>query len=333
MPYTIKTISIIGNGGWGTTLAIHLAKHNHRVILWGPFDDYVKQTAKTRISKDFLPGYTIPRSVFLTSDLNYSVNASDLIILATPMQFLSQTLDKIKTYPLHKKYFLSVIKGIDPQSFHTVSQLVKKKLGPVPFAVLSGPTIAHELAAGKATTAVVASVNKDLSLAIQKIFNSSQFRIYTSTDVLGVEIGGSIKNVIAIACGVCDGLGLGTNAKSAVLSRGLAEITRLGIALGGKKETFYGLSCLGDLATTCFSPTSRNRSVGEALGRGKNIKFVLKQMRMVAEGVETSKAVYRLSKKTKIPMPISQQVYKVIFQQKSPRKALVDLMDRQVKPE
>ena len=333
MKSTIKKISIIGDGGWGTTLAIHLSKQGHDVVLWCPFEAYVKETAKTRINKNFLPGYKIPKSVALTSDLGSAINRSDLIVLATPFQYLSLTLKKIKETSYHKKQFLSVIKGIDPQTFQTVSEIVKHELGNVPLAVLSGPTIASELAAGKATTAVVASISKSLASSVQETFNAPDFRIYTSPDVVGVEIGGSIKNVIAIACGVCDGLGLGTNAKAAILTRGLTEITRLGVALGGKRETFYGLSCLGDLATTCFSPNSRNRCVGEALGKGKSIKTILSKMHMVAEGVETSKAVYRLGKQTKIPMPIVEQVYKIIFESKKPRLALNDLMDRQLKAE
>lgn len=328
-----KTISIIGDGGWGTTLAIHLSRQGHQVVLWGPFEDYVKSTAKTRVNKTFLPGYKIPKNVLLTSDLDLAVEASGLIVLATPFQYLAQTLKRIKTTAYQKKQFLSVIKGIDPQTFQTVFEVVKDHLGGVSFAVLSGPTIAGELAAGMATTAVVASSSKPLAVSIQETFNSSEFRIYTSSDVVGVEIGGSIKNVIAIACGVCDGLGLGTNAKAAILTRGLTEITRLGVALGGKRDTFYGLSCLGDLATTCFSPNSRNRCVGEALGKGKSIKSVLGGMRMVAEGVETSKAVYFLAKNTKIPMPIVEQVYKIIFENKKPGVALNDLMDRQLKAE
>ena len=333
MKSTIKKISIIGDGGWGTTLAIHLSKQGHGVTLWGPFEEYVKIVSKSRVNINFLPGYKIPNNIFLTSDLTQAIDASEIIVLAIPFQYLAQTLVKVKETSFKKKQFVSVIKGIDPQTFQTVSEIVRHHLGQVSFAVLSGPTIASELAAGKATTAVVAGTSKPLVLHIQETFNSNEFRIYTSHDVLGLEIGGSIKNVIAIACGVCDGLGLGTNAKAAILTRGLTEITRLGIALGGKKETFYGLSCLGDLATTCFSATSRNRCVGEALGKGKSIKTILSKMHMVAEGVETSKAVYRLAKQTKIPMPISEQVYKIIFESKKPQLALNDLMDRQVRSE
>lgn len=331
----IRKISIIGDGGWGATLAIHLAKKKYPVTLWGAFPDYVAEVKKTRESKKFLPGYRIPSSVDLTFNIADAIAFGDLIILASPSEYLTDVLRKIKSSKVsyRKKVFLSVVKGIHPVSFKRMSQIIKEELGNVSLAVLSGPTIAGEVAAGLATTAVIACSHPDLAKQIQNIIHSKTFRIYTNNDVVGTEIGGSIKNVIAIACGVCDGLGLGSNAKAAVLTRGLAEITRLGVALGGKKETFYGLTGLGDLVTTCVSPKSRNRSVGEALGKGARIKEVLGAMSMVAEGVVTSKAVYRLSHRMKIPMPISEQVYKIVFEGKNSRKAMQDLMTRQVKPE
>ncbi len=329
----MRTISIIGDGGWGTTLAIYLAKKKHPVFLWGAFPDYVSLVARTRENKKFLPGHKIPRGVVLTADLQEAVSKADLIVLACPSEYLIPTLNKIKSCSYQGKSFLSVIKGIHPVSFKRMSVIVRDVLGPVPLAVLSGPTIAGELAAGIVTTAVVASGNQRLAGNIQGIFSSPIFRIYTNTDVIGVEIGGSVKNVIALACGVCDGLGLGTNAKAAILTRGLAEITRLGTAMGGRIETFYGLSGLGDLTTTCFSPNSRNRMVGQKLGEGKSIRAVLKGMNAVAEGIVTAKAVYRLSKARNIPMPIVTEVYKIIVLNKNPRKAMADLMGRSPKPE
>ncbi len=329
----MRTISIIGDGGWGTTLAIYLAKKKYPVFLWGAFSDHVSLVARTRENKKFLPGPKIPRSVILTADMREAVSKADLIVLACPSEYLIPTLNKIESCPYQGKSFLSVIKGIHPISFKRMSVIVRDVLGPVPLAVLSGPTIAKELAAGIVTTAVVASGDRRLAGNIQNIFSSPIFRIYTNTDVIGVEIGGSVKNVIALACGVCDGLGLGTNAKAAILTRGLAEIARLGTAMGGRIETFYGLSGLGDLATTCFSPNSRNRMVGQKLGEGKSIHAVLKGMSAVAEGIVTAKAVYRLSKSRNIPMPIVAEVYKIIVLNKNPRKAMADLMGRAPKPE
>lgn len=329
----MRTISIIGDGGWGTTLAIYLAKKKYPVFLWGAFPDYVSLVARTRENKKFLPGHKIPRSIVLTADMREAVSKTDLIVLACPSEYLIRTLNKIKSCPYQGKSFLSVIKGLHPVSFKRMSVIVRDVLGPVPLAVLSGPTIAGELAAGIVTTAVAASGDRGLAGKIQNIFSSSIFRIYTNTDVIGVEIGGSVKNVIALACGVCDGLGLGTNAKAAILTRGLAEITRLGTAMGGRIKTFYGLSGLGDLATTCFNPNSRNRMVGQQLGEGKSIRAVLKGMNAVAEGVVTAKAVYRLSKTKNIPMPIVTEVYKIIVLNKDPRRAMADLMGRAPKPE
>ncbi len=329
----IKTISVIGDGGWGTTLAIHLAKQKYAVCLWGAFPDYVAQVAQSRENKKFLPGYKIPRQVHVTSDLQTAIVFGDLIVIASPSEYLTDTVRKIQKTAYHGKVFVSVVKGIHPESFKRMSQIIQEHLPGIKLAVLSGPTIAGEMASGIATTAVVACRDTALAKSIQKIFNSPTFRIYTNRDVAGVEIGGSIKNVIAVACGICDGLKLGTNAKAAIVTRGLAEITRLGIALGGQRESFYGLAGLGDLITTCFSPNSRNRTVGEAIGRGESLKKILSGMHAVAEGIVTAKAVYRLSRAKKIPMPIVEQVYKIVFQHKNPQKAMADLMGRSLKSE
>ena len=228
---------------------------------------------------------------------------------------------------------LSVIKGIDTVKLLRMSQIIEKELGKIPLAVLSGPTIAGELARRQPTTAVIAAKDPRIAKDLQAVFNSDIFRIYTNPDVAGVEIGGSLKNVIAIACGVCDGLGFGTNAKAAILTRGLNEMAQLGKALGAKSSTFYGLTGLGDLVTTCVNAKSRNRSVGEALGQGKSIDEILSSMSMVAEGVETVKAAYKLGKKFKVPMPITNEVYNIIYKNKKPRQAVSDLMQREMKAE
>lgn len=329
----IRSISIIGDGGWGTTLAIHLARKNFPVTLWGPFPDYLQQINCTRMNIKFLPGIPIPLSVNLTSDLAMAVKNSELIVLAIPSQYFVEVLKKIKPVKSSENIFLSVIKGIDYKTGLRMSQLIRRELSPVPTAVLSGPTIALEVAKGIPTTAVVSSQDMRLAASIQKIFNSPTFRIYTNPDIIGVELGGSLKNIIAIACGVCDGLGFGTNAKAAILTRGLVEIARLGTTMGAKAKTFAGLTGLGDLVTTCVSPQSRNRSVGEQLGKGRSLLQIMENMNMVAEGVETVKAAYRLSRKYKIPMPITTEVYNIIYKQKPPQKAVNDLMTRQIKAE
>lgn len=329
----IRKVSIIGDGGWGTTLAIHLSRKKYPVMLWGAFPANIAQIAQKRENKKFLPGYKIPSQVRLTSDIDEAIEFGDLVVLSVPSEYLTGTLKKIQETSYKGKVFVSVVKGVHPGSFKRMSEIIHDHLPHVPLVVLSGPTIALEVAAGIPTTAVAACGNEKLAVSIQKVFNSDTFRIYTNTDVVGVEIGGSVKNVIALACGICDGLKLGTNTKAAILTRGLTEITRLGMALGGRKETFYGLAGLGDLATTCFSPNSRNRTVGEALGHGQKIKDVLGRMNAVAEGVITARAVYHLARKKKIPMPIVTEVYRIIFENKSAKSAMKDLMGRSLKSE
>lgn len=329
----IPNIAIIGDGGWGTTLAVYLARKEYPVKLWGAFPEYVQQVRETRVNRKFLPGVEIPQSVDIISDISEAVLESEIIVLAVPSQFLRPVLKKIKKFKFKNKIVVSVVKGIETTTLMTVSQIIKDVLGPVPFAVLSGPTIAGEVAKGIPTTAVVASKSSKIAKSIQEIFNSDTFRIYTNSDVAGVEIGGSLKNVIAISCGICDGLGYGTNTKAAIVTRGLAEIAQLGKKLGAKPQTFSGLTGLGDLITTCFSPQSRNRTVGEQLGKGTPVASILNSMSMVAEGVDTAKAAYRLSIKHKIPMPITTEVYNILFKNKPPKDAVTDLMTRKTKTE
>ena len=335
MSKKIHNIGVIGDGSWGTTLAVYLAKRGYPVKLWGPFPEYIRQMRQDHYNPKFLPGIRFPQELELVEKLDVVLNGSDLIVFATPSQYAAKVLIKIRKtgVKLSKRIFLSVTKGIEKTRLRRISELVRAELGNVPFAVLSGPTIAAEVAKGIPTTAVVASKNMRTAGKVQGVFNSDSFRIYTNTDVIGVELGGSIKNIIAIACGVCDGLGLGTNAKAAIVTRGIAEMARLGTALGGKAKTFAGLTGVGDLVTTCFSPQSRNRSVGEQLGAGKSIKQILGSMDMVAEGVETAKGVYKLSKKYKVPMPITAEVYQIIVKNKKPGDALTALMNRKAKAE
>ncbi len=335
MKQKIQNISVIGDGGWGTTLALYLVRRDYPVKLWGPFPEYVETVTRTRYNSKFLPGVQLPKELCITSDLQEALDSCDLIVFAAPSKYTPSILKRIKKTKINlsKKIFLSVTKGIDTTKLLRISEIIQKELGNIPLAVLSGPTIASEVAKGIPSTAVVASKKISIAKAVQAIFNSETFRIYTNTDVVGVEMGGSIKNIIAVACGVCDGLGLGTNTKAALLTRGLAEMARLGKALGGREKTFAGLTGLGDLVTTCFSPKSRNRSVGEKLGRGSPIKAIMSSMEMVAEGVETVKAAYKLSRKYHIAMPITTEVYKIIYQNKSPSKAVKNLMKRQIKSE
>ncbi|MFA5004648.1 MAG: NAD(P)H-dependent glycerol-3-phosphate dehydrogenase [Candidatus Omnitrophota bacterium] len=327
-------IGILGDGGWGTTLAVLLSAKGLDVTLWGAFSDYTQQMSRTRLNPRFLPGVKLPRKIKLTNDLKAAVTDKEIIVLAVPSQYTRAVLKKIRLNKCAGKcIYLSVTKGIEVGTLKRISEVIKEELGPVKIAVLSGPTIAGEVARGIPTTAVVASPDKKIRKYIQEVFNTGSFRVYTNPDVIGVELGGSLKNVIAIACGVSDGLKFGTNTKAAILSRGLAEISRLGSAMGARHKTFSGISGLGDLVTTCISTQSRNRFVGEQIGKGRTLKEISKHMQMIAEGVPTAKSAYTLSLKYKVQMPITREVYMLLYRNKSPRQAVVDLMSRQSKEE
>lgn len=327
-------IAILGDGGWGTTLAILLHRKGFKVNLWGAFADYVRYLGKKRVNTRFLPGIRIPKGIEITHNLRRVLGDKGLIILAIPSQYLRRVLRRFKTVDDNREaIYLSAIKGIEMGTLKRMSEVIHDELGKVKLAVLSGPTIAHEVVCGIPTTCVIASADEDLRKYLQDIFMTDRFRIYTNDDVIGVELGGSLKNIIAIACGISDGLRFGTNTKAALLGRGLAEISRLGQALGAREETFSGISGLGDLVTTCISPYSRNRFVGEQIGKGKNLKQVIRHMEMVAEGIPTTKSAYALSLKYKVDMPITKEVYAVLYKNKSPKRAVKDLMTREKKEE
>jgi len=330
---SFKKITVLGDGGWGTTLAILLYRKGLRVTLWSSFPDYARFLDRKRVNANFLKSVKIPRPIRITADLKEAL-ASDLVILAVPSQYLRKVLLKgAKFYNREKVPIVSVVKGIENTSLLTSSELISRLWRPPMMAVLSGPTIAQEVAHGIPTTAVISSRNRDFMRRIQDLFMTPGFRIYTNPDVMGVELGGSLKNVIAIACGISDGLGFGTNTKAAIVSRGLAEMSRLGVAMGAKKETFSGLSGLGDLATTCFNPLSRNHFVGEKIGKGFTLRQVIAHMKMVAEGVPTAKAAHGLGRKFKVELPIINEIYHVLFNNRSPKLAVKNLMLRQKKAE
>jgi glycerol-3-phosphate dehydrogenase (NAD(P)+) len=326
-------ICIVGDGGWGTTLAALLSKKGFDVSVWGAFPDYVEEVRESRENVRFLPGVRIPEKVRLTSDMDEALRGKDIVVLAVPSQFMRGVLMMLKMEDLAGKAFVSVTKGIENDTLKRMSEVVREILGAVPLAVLSGPTIALEIANGAPTTAVVASDDAGLALRVQDLFMTERFRIYTSDDVTGVELGGSLKNIIAIAAGASDAMGYGTNAKAALLTRGLVEMVRLGVAMGAKRDTFYGLSGLGDLTTTCISQYSRNRWLGEEIGRGKRLGDVLKGTSMVVEGVATTRSVRDLSQRYGVEMPIASEIYRVLYENKDPKKAVRDLMTRSPKTE
>jgi len=329
-----EKVSIIGAGSWGTTLGVVLSKKGVAVALHSVFKDHNLEMQRVRENKLFLKGVKFPRRLQVNPSLK-EVLESGIVIIAIPVKFISGTLNKIKKHKifLKNKIFVSVSKGIEAKSLKRVSQLIEKELKVSKVAVLSGPNIAHEVLRGVPSTSILACKNRSIGKKLQLLFNTSTFRIYLHKDVAGVELGGALKNIIALSCGISDGLGFGTNTKAALATRGLAEITRLGEKLGANTSTFWGISGLGDLVTTCFSPYSRNRLVGEEIGKGKKLSEIIRKMKMVAEGVETVKSAFRLSKKLNVDMPITRQVYAVLYQGKSPKKAVTDLMTRPLKAE
>lgn len=329
-------ISVLGAGGWGTTLAIILHYNGHNVTLWEYKKGYAKLLAKKRDNELYLPGIKIPEEIIITHDFEESTSKMNLIILAVPSQFLRSVIKKASYSDIKNSILVSVAKGIEIKSLLTMSQMLKDVfpgLDDSQIGVLSGPSHAEEVSRRIPTAVVAASKDLDTSKTIQSSFITSYFRVYSSKDILGVELGGAFKNVIAIGAGIIDGAKFGDNTKAAIMTRGIAEISRLGVAMGAEPETFAGLSGMGDLIVTCMSKHSRNRYVGEQIGAGRKLKQVLKSMDMVAEGVETSRSASQLSKKHNVETPITNEVYKILFEEKDPVKATTDLMTRDMKTE
>ena len=329
----LRRVSVLGDGGWGTCLGILLSAQGHRVTLWGAFADYVGEMRRTGENKKFLPGVKLPPELNLTADLAESWDGCEVLVVAVPSQYLRQVLQRCAGGPWDKVLAVSVVKGVDPETLQRMSELIRATVPAKRLAVLSGPTISYEVARGVPTTAVAASEDAAAARETQELFTADAFRVYTSGDVVGVELGGALKNVIAIASGAADGLGMGTNTKAALVTRGLAEISRLGVAMGAQEKTFAGLSGLGDLITTCFSPHSRNRTLGEAIGKGKSLAEVTGGMVQVAEGVTSAKSGHALSKKYRVEMPITTSVYQVLYEGRSAKETVQGLMLRPPKPE
>lgn len=319
-------VTVVGDGGWGTTLAIHLSHLGHQVAWWGAFPDYLKVLASKRENVKYLPGVPIPKTVRIVPDLCAAVTPSQILVLAVPSQHMRSVARKLCNIPLKGKVLVSVAKGIEQRSLKRMSEVLKDELPGARLAVLSGPNIAFEIAAGQPASAVVASDRSADAITVQRMLLSERFRVYTSADVAGVELGGALKNPIAIAAGISDGLGFGSNAKAALITRGIAEMARLGTALGAKPATFWGLSGLGDLITTCIS--GRNHWLGEQLGKGHTLKQVLGSTPMVIEGVDTCRAALALARLRGIELPIMQQVHAILFQGRTPKTALQRLMRR-----
>jgi len=328
-------ITILGAGNWGTTLAVMLAEKGFRVGLWEFRPDAARKVQQERENKEFLPGIRLPDQILVSSNVQEVLTDSQAVFWVLPSSVLRSVCQSIKAVLNDEILMVSAIKGIEVSSLMRCSQVLDQELGRKSsrLAVLSGPNIAPEIARHMPSTSVVAAERPEDAKMVQEMLMSSYFRMYTSDDLVGLELGGSLKNIIAIASGITDGLGLGANTKGALLTRGLAEIARLGVALGARPETFAGLSGMGDMITTCFSQQSRNRSVGQQIGQGRKLADILGTMSMVAEGVETTRAAYRLSQKHNVEMPITYQMYLVLFEGKAPADALKDLMGRDAKAE
>ncbi len=329
-------ISVLGAGGWGTTLAILLHYNGHIVTLREYDKHYVKALNKARLNEKFLPGIKIPEEIKIIHDLEEATTNKNLIVLAVPSQFLRGVIKEVNFINIKDSILVSVAKGIENNSLMTMSQMIKDvfpQINSDQIGALSGPSHAEEVSRRIPTAVVAASQSIETSKSIQAAFITSYFRVYGSTDVCGVELGGAFKNIIAIGAGIVDGAKFGDNTKAAIMTRGIAEISRLGVAMGASPETFAGLSGMGDLIVTCMSRHSRNRYVGEQIGAGKKLKQVLKSMQMIAEGVETSRSATKLSKKNGIETPITDEVYKILFEDKDPVKATTDLMTRDMKME
>lgn len=329
-------ICILGSGGWGTALGIILHNNRHKVTLWEFDKEYAHTLSEFRENFYYLPKIKIPEKIAITSDIQSAVEGKELIVVATPTQYIRSVIEKIKDIDFKNRVILSVSKGIENHTLMTVSQIFQNVFNNIDkrnITVLSGPSHAEEAAKQIPTAVAAAGFDEKNTEIVQKAFSNKYFRVYKSSDVVGVELGGALKNVIAIAAGIADGAGFGDNTKAAIMTRGLREITRFGMRFGAQEHTFMGLSGIGDLIVTCMSKHSRNRFVGEEVGKGKKLKQVLAEMKMVAEGVATTESTHELAKKLGVELPIIEQVYKVLFQGKDPHHATEKLMTRNLKDE
>jgi glycerol-3-phosphate dehydrogenase (NAD(P)+) len=326
-------ITIIGDGGWGTATGLLLSSYGHTVTLWGPFPEYLDEIRAKQENTRFLPGVPLPDALRWTSDPAEAAAGAEAVVLASPSKFFGGVCEKFKGFIPPGTLVVSLTKGLCEATHCRMSELAQEILGLDTIAVLSGPSHAEEVARKIPTAVVAASEDEAVAKRVQQLFSGPLFRVYTSTDPLGVEIGGAVKNVIAIAVGASDGLGFGDNTRAALITRGLAEITRFGIALGARPETFAGLSGIGDLIVTCTSRHSRNHSVGERLGRGESIDAILGSMKMVAEGVWNSKVIHLLGGARGVEMPITDIVHALCYEGFSARTAVETLMTRDMKPE
>lgn len=328
-------VGIIGAGSFGTALALVLNQNRHNVTCWSFEEEIVAEVKSKGTNEKYLPGVKIPGDVRVISSLEKTVQNKDVILMAIPSQVVRNVLKKMKNFVPANSIWVSVAKGIENKTLLRVTQVINQeaKVENSNIVALSGPSHAEEVSRKIPTAIVSASSSLKSAEIVQNLFTTPYFRVYTSADIIGAELGGALKNIIALAAGICDGAGFGDNTKAALITRGLVEINRMGVKLGAKPDTFAGLSGMGDLVVTCMSRHSRNRYVGEQIGKGRNLDDILNEMSMVAEGVKTTQSAYELSKREDIEMPITEQVYCTLFENKSPIEAMQDLMTRQSKSE
>jgi glycerol-3-phosphate dehydrogenase (NAD(P)+) len=335
----IGKIAVIGAGSWGTAIAGVVAGKGLQTVLWGHHSGHVATLIRDRENIKYLPGYHFVDSLHLTSNLRSAVEGSEIVCMVVPSHGFRKVFEEIVPLLERKCLIVSAVKGIENETLMTMTQIMTEVLGAelqekeISLAVLSGPSFAKEVAQGMPTAVTIGCCQIEKAQRLQHIFGTEWFRVYASSDIIGLEISAAVKNIIAIAAGISDGLGYGLNSRAALITRGLSEITRLGVLMGADPQTFFGLSGLGDLVLTCTGDLSRNRTVGLKLGQGKELSDILHEMEMVAEGVKTTQSVYELARRFQVDMPILEQVYSILYKKKDCSSAVLDLLTRKMKIE
>ena len=335
----VQQAVVVGAGSWGTALAKMLSDKGYRITLWGHRQEHVDEIVRNRENLTYLPGFKLNDNLTATADLKEAVTGQPMVVMVVPSHGFREVFRRLLPYLSDNTYVISAVKGIENDTQMTMDQVMEDELSGMDsppvlhLGVLAGPSFAKEVAAGVPTAVTVAAKSKEEAVFFQEFFNAPLFRVYASTDQIGVELSGALKNIIAIGAGICDGLGYGTNTRAALITRGLAEISRLGIKMGANPVTFSGLGGMGDLVLTCTGDLSRNRTVGIKLGQGKKLSTILDEMNMVAEGVKTTKSAWNLARKMDVEMPILEQVYQVLYNDKPCEEAVRDLLARSLKEE
>lgn len=324
----MEKMCVLGAGSWGSALALSLAKKGYEVSLWTLNEEQADKINKTKENIDYLPGILFPNNITVTTRLEEALENSKIVVLAVPSQAIRSVCQNIKPYVKENQILVDVAKGLEKGTGLRLSEVCKEEIPNNPYVALSGPSHAEEVSRDIPTTVVVASENLEIAQTVQDIFMSPKLRVYTNPDIVGVELGGALKNIIAFGAGICDGLGFGDNAKAALMTRGISEISRLGVAMGANTSTFAGLSGIGDLIVTCTSMHSRNRRAGILIGQGKSLDETLTEVKMVVEGITATEVAYKVAKELGVDMPITNAIYSVLYEGMNPNEVVIDLMMR-----